>query len=106
MGHLAKKVEEIMKRSFTLRIMILSAVVAIVRLSSTALIACSWDSIVQKCHPWKGEVVVYKHNDCKGSQYYSFNGSNQMEYADFTTLSWPDGTSLNDSVSSVQVLPQ
>jgi len=62
-------------------------------------LACTWDPIVNKCHPAPGETVVYKHNECNGSQYYSFNGNNQVEFPDLTKLTWPDGSNLNDSIS-------
>jgi signal peptidase I len=61
--------------------------------------ACNWDPLVNKCHPVRGEVVVYKHSECRGDQYYSFNGNNQIEWLNLTTLTWPDGTNLNDSIS-------
>lgn len=65
--------------------------------------ACTWDPIVNKCHPAPGEVVVYKHNSCSGSEYYSFNGNNQLEFPDLTKLKWPDGSGLNDSISCIVV---
>jgi len=68
--------------------------------------ACSWDSVVNKCHPIVGEVVVYKHNSCNGSQYYAFNGNNQNEFPDLTKLKWPDGSGLNDSISCIVVGPK
>jgi len=68
--------------------------------------ACTWDPIVNKCHPIVGEIVVYKHNSCNGSQYYAFNGNTGFEFPDFTKLKWPDGTSLNDSVSCIVVGPK
>ncbi len=71
--------------------------------ASGPALACSWDPIVNKCHPIVGEVVVYKHNSCNGSQYYAFNGNNQNEWPDFTQLKWPDGSSMNDSVSCIVV---
>lgn len=73
--------------------------------AGTAL-ACSWDPVVNKCHPIVGEVVVYKHNSCNGSQYYAFNGNNQNEFPDLTKLKWPDGSGLNDSVSCIVVGPK
>ncbi|MDD3846617.1 MAG: hypothetical protein PHC90_09665 [Syntrophorhabdaceae bacterium] len=68
--------------------------------------ACTWDPVVNKCHPIVGEIVVYKHNSCNGSQYYAFNGNNQNEFPDFTKLKWPDGSNLNDSVSCIVVGPK
>lgn len=68
--------------------------------------ACSWDPVVNKCHPIVGEVVVYKHNSCNGSQYYAFNGNNQNEFPDLTKLKWPDGSGLNDSISCIVVGPK
>ncbi len=81
------------------RCIMIIVVATIVFFATGPAFACTWDPIVNKCHPAAGEVVVYKHNECNGTQYYSFNGNNQVEYPDFTQLQWPDGTSLNDSVS-------
>ena len=69
-------------------------------------LACSWDPVVNKCHPIVGEIVVYKHNSCNGQQYYAFNGNNQNEFPDLRNLKWPDGSSLNDSISCIVVGPK
>ena len=62
--------------------------------------ACNWDPLVNKCHPVRGEVVVYMDGDCQGIVYYSFNGNNRHEWSDLTTLIWPDQRGrLNDSIS-------
>lgn len=68
-------------------------------LSFTPTYACYWDPIVNKCHPANCEVVVYKDSGCKGTIYYAFNGNNQNEWKNLTTLTWPDGTNMNDSIS-------
>jgi len=70
-----------------------------VLLLTPPVLACTWDSIVNKCHPGHGEVVVYKDGSCKGSEYFSFNGNNQPEYTTLVGYSWPGGGSLNDSIS-------
>lgn len=77
---------------------IVVAVLAVLLLTQPVL-ACTWDPIVSKCHPAMGEVVVYKHGSCNGSEYFSFNGNNQMEYSSVLGYTWPGGGSLNDSIS-------
>jgi len=85
------------------RIVMVLVMVTMVFFFARPVSACTWDPIVNKCHPAPGEAVVYKHNSCNGTEYYAFNGNNQNEYPDFTKLKWPDGSNLNDSVSCIVV---
>jgi len=67
-------------------------------------LACTWDPIVNKCHPVNGEVVVYKHGSCSGTNYRAFNSNNQMEYNSMLNYTYNDGDgNLNDSITCVVV---
>lgn len=65
--------------------------------------ACTWDPYVNKCHPGHNEVVVYNNGSCKGSDYFSFNGNNQLEYNDMLNYQYNNGGSLSDSISCIVV---
>ena len=70
---------------------------------ASPVLACTWDPYVNKCHPGHNEVVVYNNGSCKGTDYFSFNGNNQLEYPDVSNYEYNSGGNLSDTISCIVV---